>query len=367
MTAPAPDGLLKLAACPFCGGQPASCLFEEGDGFWFNCSCGVTTVERRTEAEAVEHWNTRASAQRPTGGEVDHSVDAGNVIKILRARAVERRQRDINAVGSENTAPIGGYFDWQVAGLVERLAAPSETGRGQSEVLTKSAHSPDECGRECQYYDYFEMLWNWFADDIRHGAEEMRANMPDGLSADDFKAMLDEHESTLASRPAGATEREVVDIPSGAWRSVRYEVYESAKAEGKKVDWIEGTGYVVYDQQALDETRAALPVSSRSASGAEGLPKPAKPEPTRWPAKGDRMKFLGVNGYPFELEAAKKIFTAGNIYRVHACNVESWSHSIQFDDVKGWFNGVMFERVAEPEYHAGEGVSVPSASRGTEA
>jgi hypothetical protein len=57
--------------------------------------------------------------------------------------------------------------------------------------------SPDECGRECAYYDYFEMLWNWFADESRNGAEDMRANMPEGLSADDFKAMLDEHEAAL--------------------------------------------------------------------------------------------------------------------------------------------------------------------------
>lgn len=60
-----------------------------------------------------------------------------------------------------------------------------------------AAHSPDECGRECQYYDYFEMLWNWFADESRNGSEDMRANIPDGLSADDFKNMLDEHEAAL--------------------------------------------------------------------------------------------------------------------------------------------------------------------------
>ncbi len=106
-------------------------------------------------------------------------------------------------------------------------------------------------------------------------------------------------------------------------------------------------GVMVYvSRQALDEAIAAL-------GAAQASPVPTKPEPTRWPAKGDRMKFLGVNGYPFELEQAKKIFTVGQSYRVHACNVESWSHSVQFDGIKGWFNGVMFERTSE----------VPSAER----
>ena len=57
------EGLLKLAECPFCGKPGAICCLEDEidspAGFWINCSCGVETVERRTEAEAVEHWNTR--------------------------------------------------------------------------------------------------------------------------------------------------------------------------------------------------------------------------------------------------------------------------------------------------------------------
>ncbi|MBR1032729.1 hypothetical protein [Bradyrhizobium liaoningense] len=62
----------------------------------------------------------------------------------------------------------------------------------------ETKHSPDECGRECQYYDYFEMLWRWFADESRNGAEDMRANRANGgLSADDFKQMLDDHEANL--------------------------------------------------------------------------------------------------------------------------------------------------------------------------
>lgn len=42
----------------------------------------------------------------------------------------------------------------------------------------------------------FDMLWAWFTE--RRGADDMRANAADGgLSADDFKQMLDEHELNL--------------------------------------------------------------------------------------------------------------------------------------------------------------------------
>lgn len=42
-----------------------------------------------------------------------------------------------------------------------------------------------------------EMLWKWFEDESRIGADGMRPERLDGLSADDFKTMLDEHEAAL--------------------------------------------------------------------------------------------------------------------------------------------------------------------------
>lgn len=72
-----------------------------------------------------------------------------------------------------------------------------------------------------------------------------------------------------------------------------------------------------------------------------------KPEPARWPAKGDLMTFLGKNGYERELTEALRIFKVGQQYRVLECNVQSWSHSVRFEDVAGWYNGVMFERVSD--------------------
>jgi hypothetical protein len=43
---------------------------------------------------------------------------------------------------------------------------------------------------------YPDMLWEWFT--VRRGSDDMRANASQGgLSADDFKQMLDEHEANL--------------------------------------------------------------------------------------------------------------------------------------------------------------------------
>ncbi len=64
-----------------------------------------------------------------------------------------------------------------------------------------------------------------------------------------------------------------------------------------------------------------------------------------WPKAGDAMRFLGKNGYDLELEEACKLFCVGGIYTVENCDVGDWSHSIQFKEIEGNFNGVMFERV----------------------
>lgn len=67
------------------------------------------------------------------------------------------------------------------------------------------------------------------------------------------------------------------------------------------------------------------------------------PELHRWPAKGDRMKFLGRGGYPFQLADALKVFAPGQIYIVADCEVSSFTHSVKFEGIEGCYNGVMFE------------------------
>lgn len=54
-----------------------------------------------------------------------------------------------------------------------------------------------------------------------------------------------------------------MDDYSGAWRPVSRPEWDALKARGEKVSWAEGVGLIVYDQQALDEFRAA---SARIAS-----------------------------------------------------------------------------------------------------
>ena len=58
------------------------------------------------------------------------------------------------------------------------------------------------------------------------------------------------------------------------------------------------------------------------------------------------MRFLGRNGYDFQLAEAMKKLTPGETYTVRDCRVGSWEHSISFDGIEGWFNGVMFEPAA---------------------
>lgn len=65
-----------------------------------------------------------------------------------------------------------------------------------------------------------------------------------------------------------------------------------------------------------------------------------------WPKRGDTMRFLGRNGYEFQLAEALKQFTPGETYTVSDCRVGSWDHSISFEGVDGRFNGVMFEDAA---------------------
>jgi hypothetical protein len=49
--------------------------------------------------------------------------EQGYIVARLRARAVERRLRDINMIGEANVAPIGSFFDWQAAEEIASLRA----------------------------------------------------------------------------------------------------------------------------------------------------------------------------------------------------------------------------------------------------
>jgi hypothetical protein len=78
--------MTELLGCPFCGAAGAICSWENLSGFWVNCSCGVETPERRTEAEAIALWNTRVHAQ----GEAVTQPAGSAVYEQTRADVLER-------------------------------------------------------------------------------------------------------------------------------------------------------------------------------------------------------------------------------------------------------------------------------------
>lgn len=51
------DNTLAVKPCPFCGGYP---LIENAGGVFIECAeCGTSTMQKETQREAVEFWNTR--------------------------------------------------------------------------------------------------------------------------------------------------------------------------------------------------------------------------------------------------------------------------------------------------------------------
>ena len=91
-----------------------------------------------------------------------------------------------------------------------------------------------------------------------------------------------------------------------------------------------------FTEDAKSALRAAL---STATPAGDGVP-PCRED--RWPRKGDTMRFLNRNGYDFEREAAAKVMTEGQTFTVKQCRVGEFSHSVQFEEITGTWNGVMF-------------------------
>ena len=56
----------ELLPCPFCGGEAEIChvtqLWEPRDSYWAKCGdCHTSGKHHKTEAEAIQAWNTRAA------------------------------------------------------------------------------------------------------------------------------------------------------------------------------------------------------------------------------------------------------------------------------------------------------------------
>lgn len=113
------------------------------------------------------------------------------------------------------------------------------------------------------------------------------------------------------------------------------------------------------DQKGLEAAAKAISgapfPSARSRSKAEAVIRAyleAAPSPSpapgvveaakRFPDPGDKMIFLNRNGYDSERERAASVFTAGKEYTVRDVSIGSWTTSLQFDEVEGRWNSVMF-------------------------
>lgn len=64
-----------------------------------------------------------------------------------------------------------------------------------------------------------------------------------------------------------------------------------------------------------------------------------------WPRPGDKVQFLGRNGYNIELEQARELFAPGQLLTIKRCDVGDWRTGYQFEEHPSrWFNSVMFGR-----------------------
>lgn len=93
-------------------------------------------------------------------------------------------------------------------GIVERLLGFSKEelveelmGALQRIAELSAAQSAAPVGEESDQ-DFVDMLWKWFEE---RGCD-LRPERLHGLSADDFRIMLDEHEAALTAAPVGESE-----------------------------------------------------------------------------------------------------------------------------------------------------------------
>ena len=93
-------------------------------------------------------------------------------------------------------AELAEYLDFLEGALIAldvdmKLGDITSPGIWADRIRAQAA-TPSEDDAEQPYVD---MLWRWF--EKRRGVEDMRSERAFGLSADDFKNMLDEHEQAL--------------------------------------------------------------------------------------------------------------------------------------------------------------------------
>ncbi len=58
-------------------------------------------------------------------------------------------------------------------------------------------------------------------------------------------------------------------------------------------------------------------------------------------------KFRNKGGHEYQLKRAQEIFIEGQTYEVECAEVSGWSTSVEFKDIEGSFNSVMFDYTDE--------------------
>lgn len=59
---------------------------------------------------------------------------------------------------------------------------------------------------------------------------------------------------------------------------------------------------------------------------------------------GDKVVYLGENGQDYQRERVESQgIRAGDVLTVVYCDVDSWSTAVEFEEIKGCHNSVMFE------------------------
>lgn len=61
--------------------------------------------------------------------------------------------------------------------------------------------------------------------------------------------------------------------------------------------------------------------------------------------KGSKVRFLGKNGYDYELRRALESLTESQVLTVKSASIGSWSSEYRFEEIDGTWNTAMFERI----------------------
>ena len=87
----------------------------------------------------------------------------------------------------------------------------------------------------------------------------------------------------------------------------------------------------------LDDARSLIEPIWRTMESA-----PTDGAAKSWPKPGEKMRFLNRGGYDHERAAAAKVMREGEVFTLKTIKIGDWSHTLEFEEIAGRWNGVMF-------------------------